>query len=1066
MNISRFFVDRPIFAGVISLLIFIAGAIAMLNLPVSEYPEVAPPSVVVNASYPGANPAVIAETVATPLEEQLAGTENMLYMSSQANVDGLLTLTVTFRIGTDPDLAQQLVQNRVQQALPRLPDVTRQIGVTVVKASPNITMVVHLISPDNSYDELYLRNYARMNVKDELAKVQGVGQVQLFGSGDYAMRLWLNPEKLAELGLTANDVVSAVRDQNVQAAAGVIGAAPGTPLVQVQLPINAKGRLETPEEFGDIIISAGDRGEITRLRDVARIELSAADFNLSAMLDNQPAVAIPIFQAPGANAIQVSEGVREVMEQLKTRFPVGVDYSVVYDPTVFVRGSIQEVVKTLLEALLLVVIVVVVFLQTWRASIIPLLAVPVSIVGTFSLMWLFGFSINTLSLFGLVLAIGIVVDDAIVVVENVERNIEEGLSPLAATYKAMQEVSGPIIAISLTLVAVFVPIAFVSGLTGQFYKQFALTIAISTVISAVNSLTLSPALAALLLKGHNEPKDWLTRAMERVFGGFFRWFNNFFHRSSDNYARGVGGILTRKMLAVGFYALLLATSGVLFQAIPKGFVPMQDKQYLIAFAQLPDGATLERTRAVIEEMGEIGLSEPGVESAVQFPGLSINGFTNSASSGIVFFTLDPFEERKDPSLSGFALTQKLQEKFAGIKEAYIAIFPPPPVDGLGTTGGFKLQIEDRSGVGYERLAEVTQQVLMKAWQRPELAGVYSNYQINVPQLYADIDRTKAKQLGLSVSDVFDTMQVYLGSLYINDFNQFGRTFRVIAQADAQFRDTKDDVLNLKVRNNAGDMVPLGSVIRMQESYGVQSASHYNGYLTADINGAPAPGYSSGQAQAAIEEILAETLPPGVEFEWTELTYQEVLSGNTAIYIFPLCILLVFLVLAAQYESLVLPLVVITIVPLSILAALTGVWLTRGDNNIFTQISLFVLAGLASKNAILIVEFARELEHRGMETVRAAITASRMRLRPILMTSFAFIMGVVPMVYSSGSGAEMRNVMGIAVFSGMLGVTFFGLFFTPLFYVLLRKLEGKRKQRTVDAPVEAHGTAGQLQSLDA
>ena len=1053
MNISRFFVDRPIFAGVISLLIFIAGAIAMVTLPVSEYPEVAPPSVVVNASYPGANPSVIAETVATPLEEQLAGTENMLYMSSQANTDGRLTLTATFKIGTDPDLAQQLIQNRVAQALPRLPEVTRQVGVTVIKASPDITLLVHLISPDNSYDELYLRNYALMNVKDELAKVQGVGQVQMFGSGDYAMRLWLNPEKLAELGLTANDVVAAVREQNVQAAAGVIGQAPGTSMVQVQLPVNAKGRLESPEEFGDIIISAGANGEVTRLRDVARVELGASDFNLSAMLDNQPAVAIPIFQAPGANAIQVSDGVRATMEQLKTRFPAGVDYAVVYDPTVFVRGSIQEVVKTLLEALALVVIVVVVFLQTWRASIIPLLAVPVSIVGTFSLMWAFGFSINTLSLFGLVLAIGIVVDDAIVVVENVERNIAEGLTPLAATYKAMQEVSGPIIAISLTLVAVFVPIAFVSGLTGQFYKQFALTIAISTVISAINSLTLSPALAALLLKDHHAPKDRLTRGMDRVFGGFFGWFNRSFQRSSDAYASGVTRILSRKAMTLAFYAVLLGITGLLFQTIPKGFVPSQDKQYLIAFAQLPDGATLERSRAVITEMGEIGLAQPGVENAVQFPGLSINGFTNSASAGVVFFSLAPFDEREDPNLSAMALTQTLQAKFAGIEEAYIAIFPPPPVNGLGTTGGFKLQIEDRAGLGYERLAEVTQQVQMAAWQRPELTGVYSNFKINVPQLYADVDRTKAKQLGLSVSDVFDTMQVYLGSLYINDFNQFGRTFKVIAQADAPFRDSKDDVLNLKVRNQSGVMVPLGSVLHMEESYGVETASHYNGYLTADMNGNAAPGYSSGQAQAAIEEILAQTLPAGIVYEWTDLTYQEVLSGNTAIYIFPLCLLLVFLVLAAQYESLALPLVVITIVPLSILAALAGVWLTGGDNNIFTQISLFVLAGLASKNAILIVEFARELEQRGMETYRAAIMASRMRLRPILMTSFAFIMGVLPMVYSTGSGAEMRNVMGIAVFSGMLGVTFFGLFFTPAFYVLLRKLEGKNALRKLDAPAE-------------
>jgi len=1046
MNISKFFVDRPIFAGVISILIFIAGLLAMFQLPISEYPDVSPPSVVVNASYPGANPKVIAETVATPLEEQLAGTENMLYMFSQATTDGRLTLTVTFKIGTDVDLAQQMVQNRVSQALPRLPDVTRQRGVTVVKSSPDLTMVVHLISPDKSYDELYLRNYALMNIKDELAKVAGVGQVRLFGSGDYAMRIWLNPEKIAEKNLTANDVANAIREQNVQVAAGMIGGAPVTDLVDVQLPINAKGRLDNPEEFGEIIIRAGATGEITRLKDVARIEMGPSEYSLNAMLDSRPAVAIPIFQSPGANAIQISDGVRSTMAELKKRFPQGVEYEVVYDPTIFVKSSIKAVIITLLEALALVVVVVVLFLQTWRASIIPLLAVPVSIVGTFSLMWAFGFSINTLSLFGLVLAIGIVVDDAIVVVENVERNIEEGLTPLAATYKAMQEVSGPIIAISLTLVAVFVPIAFVSGLTGQFYQQFALTIAISTVISAINSLTLSPALAALLLKSHDAPKDRLTRIMDKMFGRFFAWFNRSFKRSSDNYSGKVSKLLGRKTLAVGVYALLLGITAVGFNIIPKGFVPAQDKQYLIAFAQLPDGATLSRTEQVIREMGEIGLAEAGVENAVQFPGLSINGFTNSSSAGIVFLTLKPFNERKGKELSAAAISQKLQMKFGGVEEAFIAVFPPPPVRGLGTTGGFKLQIEDRAGLGYEKLAEVVAQVQQKAMQRPELASVFSNYKINVPQLYADVDRTKAKQLGLNVKEIFDTMQIYLGSLYVNDFNQFGRTYQVIAQADAEYRNTPADALNLKVRNAQGDMVPLGSVLTMKESYGPESAAHYNGYLAADINGNAAPGYSSGQAQDAIDEILREVLPSGIVYEWTDLTYQEVLAGNTAIYILPLCLLLVFLVLAAQYESLALPLVVVSIVPLSILAALFGVWITNGDNNIFTQISLFVLAGLASKNAILIVEFARELEQRGMATYEAAITASRMRLRPILMTSFAFIMGVVPMVFSSGAGAEMRSVMGIAVFSGMLGVTFFGLFFTPMFYVLLRKLEGKRSYK--------------------
>jgi len=1046
MNISKFFVDRPIFAGVISLLIFIGGFLAMFQLPISEYPEVSPPSVVVNATYPGANPKVIAETIATPLEEQLSGTENMLYMFSQATTDGRLTLTVTFKIGTNADLAQQMVQNRVSQALPRLPEVTRQAGVTVVKSSPDLTMVVHLISPDKSYDELYLRNYALMNVKDELAKVPGVGVVRLFGSGDYAMRIWLNPEKIAEKNLSANEVISAIREQNVQVAAGMIGGAPMSNLIDVQLPVNAKGRLDSPEEFGEIIIRAGATGEITRLKDVARVELGASEFSLNSMLDNQNAVAIPIFQSPGANAIEISNGVRATMTELEKRFPQGVDYHVVYDPTIFVKSSIKAVIKTLLEALALVVVVVILFLQTWRASIIPLLAVPVSIIGTFSLMWAFGFSINTLSLFGLVLAIGIVVDDAIVVVENVERNIQEGLTPLAATYKAMQEVSGPIIAISLTLIAVFVPIAFVSGLTGQFYKQFALTIAISTVISAINSLTLSPALAALLLKGHDEPKDRLTIIMDKIFGRFFGWFNRSFGRASGNYSTKVGKLLGRKTLAVGVYAFLLGITAVGFNIIPKGFVPAQDKQYLIAFAQLPDGATLARTEDVIREMGKIGLAEAGVESAVQFPGLSINGFTNSSSAGIVFLTLKPFEERKGKELSAAAISQKLQAKFAGVEEAFIAVFPPPPVRGLGTTGGFKLQIEDRAGLGYEALADVLKQVQEKAAKRPELASVFSNYKINVPQLYADVDRTKAKQLGLNVKEIFDTMQIYLGSLYVNDFNQFGRTYQVIAQADAAYRNTAANALNLKVRNNQGEMVPLGAVLTMKESYGPESAAHYNGYLAADLNGNAAPGYSSGQAQDAITQILEETLPSGIVFEWTDLTYQEVLAGNTAIYILPLCLLLVFLVLAAQYESLVLPLVVVSIVPLSILSALFGVWITGGDNNIFTQVSLFVLAGLASKNAILIVEFARELEQRGMATYQAAITASRMRLRPILMTSFAFIMGVLPMVFSTGAGSEMRSVMGIAVFSGMLGVTFFGLFFTPMFYVLLRKLEGKRNYK--------------------
>ena len=1038
MNLSKFFIDRPIFAGVISVAIFLAGLIAMTQLPISEYPEVVPPSVVVIAQFPGANPETIADTVATPLEEQINGTENMLYMSSQAASDGTLTLTVTFKLGTDPNLAQQLVQNRVNQALPRLPEVTRNLGVTTAKSSPDLTMVVHLNSPDGRYDMLYLRNYAVLNVKDRLAKIEGVGDVRMFGSGDYAMRIWLNPQKIAERGMTANEVVSAVRKQNVQVAAGVINGPPYGKGGELQLPINVEGRLSDPAQFENIVVKR-DGGVVTRLGDVARVEIDASQYGLRSLLDNKQAVAIPIFQAPGSNAIQISDNVRATMQELSQNFPQGLTYSIVYDPTVFVRDSIKAVVHTLLEAVLLVVLVVILFLQTWRASIIPLLAVPVSIVGTFAAMHMFGFSINALSLFGLVLAIGIVVDDAIVVVENVERNIEAGLGPRDATLKAMREVTGPIIAIALVLCAVFVPIGFISGLTGEFYRQFALTIAFSTVISAFNSLTLSPALAATLLRSHDAPKDAVARGMEKVLGPFFARFNRLFRASGEAYGKGVGGTLRRKSGAMMVYAVLLGLTYVGFQVVPPGFVPTQDKQYLVSFAQLPQGATLDRTESVIRQMSDIAMKEPGVDSAVAFPGLSINGFINSPSAGIVFETLKPFDQRGSADLSGFAIAQKLQAKYAAIPGAIVAIFPPPPVQGLGTIGGFKLQVEDRTDQGNGALNKAMAEIQMKARQAPELAGVFSNFNIGVPQLYAHLDRTKAQQLGVGVSDVFDTMQAYLGSIYVNDFNRFGRTYQVIAQADTPFRSKPDDILRLQVKNADGQMVPLGSVIDVSETTGPDSALRYNGFRSADLNGAPAPGYSTGQAEAAITKILAETLPKGMSYEWTDLTYQQILSGDTALLVFPICVLLVFLVLAAQYESLFLPLAIILIVPMCLLSAITGVWLTGGDNNIFTQIGLFVLIGLACKNAILIVEFARELEIQGRATMAAAIEAARLRLRPILMTSFAFIMGVVPLVASSGAGAEMRHAMGVAVFFGMLGVTFFGLGLTPVFCVLLRSL---------------------------
>ncbi len=1038
-NLSKFFIDRPRFAAVLSILIFVAGALAVWKLPISEYPEVVPPSVVVRAVFPGANPKVLAETVASPLEDAVNGVENMLYMSSQSTSDGTLQLTVTFKVGTNADQAQVNVQNRVSQAIPRLPEIVRTLGVTTVKSSPDLTMVVHLVSPDQRYDTLYLRNYALLNVKDVIARIPGVGQALVFGGGDYSMRVWLDPTKVASRGLTAADVTRSVREQNVQVAAGVLGGQPAANGAEFQLSVNTLGRLSTPEQFGEIILRTGSDGSIVRLRDVARIELASSDYSLNSTLNNKPAVAVAMFQAPGSNALNLSTEVRAAMAELKRSFPEGMDYTIVYDPTEFVRASIKEVVKTLLEAILLVVIVVVLFLQTWRASIIPLLAVPVSVVGTFAVMLAAGFSINALSLFGLVLAIGIVVDDAIVVVENVERNIEAGLMPLAAAHKAMQEVSGPIIAIALVLCAVFIPIAFISGLTGQFYRQFALTIAISTVISAFNSLTLSPALCAILLKPHGAPKDRFARLLDGLFGWIFRPFNRAFTGGSHAYSSGVGRVLGHKTLMFAVYLVLIGATAYMFHRVPGGFVPAQDKQYLVGFAQLPDGASLDRTDAVIERMSSIALQHPGVKNAVAFSGLSIASFSNAPNAGIVFITLKDFEERKTPDLYGPAIAGQLNGKFAGIEDAFVMVFPPPAVMGLGTVGGFKLQLEDRAGLGYEALYEATQALVGRAWQTPGLAGVFSGYQINVPQLYADVDRVKAKRMGVSVTDIFDTMQVYLGSLYVNDFNRFGRTYQVKLQADAPFRMRAEDIGQLKVRNDKGEMIPLGSLLKVEPSYGPDRVQRYNAYLSADINGGPAPGFSSDQAQAAIEKLAKETLPNGITYEWTDLTYQQILAGNTAIFVFPLCVLLVFLVLAAQYESWSLPIAVILIVPMCLLAAITGVWIAGRDNNIFTQIGLFVLVGLACKNAILIVEFARELEERGMGIVEAAIEAAHLRLRPILMTSLAFVMGVVPLVLSFGAGAEMRQAMGIAVFSGMIGVTLFGLFLIPVFYVVIRKL---------------------------
>ncbi len=1045
MKLAQFFITRPIFAVVLSLLIVIAGGIALFELPVSEYPSVAPPTVVVRAAYPGANPKVIAESVAGPLEQALNGVEGMLYMFSQSTADGRVTLTVTFAVGTDLDNAQVQVQNRVAQALPRLPAEVQRIGVVTEKASPDFIMVVHLVSPDNRYDMLYLSNFAHLRVKDELARIGGVGDVQVFGAGEYSMRVWLDPDRLAARQLTATDVVRAIREQNLQVAAGVLGAPPAPSNTTFQLSINARGRLQSVEEFADIVIRATPEGQITRVKDVGRVELGSNLYSMRSLLDNQQAVAIGIFQRPGTNALEASSQVRATMDRLQKSFPAGVQYKIVYDPTVFVRESISAVVSTLFEALLLVVIVVMIFLQTWRASIIPLVAVPVSLVGTFAVMLGLGFSLNTLSLFGLVLAIGIVVDDAIVVVENVERHIELGLSPMDATRQAMKEVSGPIIAIALVLCAVFIPTAFISGLTGQFYRQFALTIAISTVISAINSLTLSPALASRLLLPHGAPRDSLQRAADFLFGWFFRLFNRGFLRASTAYSKGVARVLRVSVAALILYVGLLGLTWLGLRTVPAGFVPAQDKNYLVAFAQLPDAATLDRTEAVIRKMSDIASKHPGVQSSVAFPGLSINGFVNASNAGVVFVTLKPHEDRE---ASANEIVQDLNGKFAGIQEAFVAIFPPPPVQGLGQVGGFKLFVEDRDGAGFEELHAQLQGALAEGYKRKELAGLFSSFQVSVPQIDADVDRERAKTYGVSLNDVFETLQVYLGSLYVNDFNRFGRTYQVNVQAEPEFRTQPEMIRRLETRSASGAMVPLGSLVTVKRGYGPEQVMHYNGFPSAEINGAPAPGFSSGQAQAAITSVLREKLPPGMSFEWTELAYQEQSSGNTMLLIFPLCVLLVYVVLAAQYESWTLPLSVILIVPMTILSAIVGVWITGGDNNVFTQISFLVLAGLACKNAILIVEFAKHREEEGDDRVTAILEACRVRLRPVLMTSVAFIMGVVPLVFSSGAGAEIRQAMGIAVFAGMLGVTLFGLFLTPVFFTVIGKLVARRRSLLV------------------
>ena len=1059
MKFSHFFIRRPIFASVLSLLIVLLGTIALFTLPIAQYPEITPPTIFVIANYPGASAETVANTVATPLEEQINGVENMLYMSSQCSSDGQLRMSVTFKVGTDPNTAQVLVQNRVDGALPRLPAEVRTLGVITRKRSPTIAMLVSLVSPSGKYDPVYLSNYAYLHVRDVLARLPGVGDSIIFGARDYCMRVWINPNKASARNLTASDIVAAIRRQNVEVAAGLFGQSPQPADNLFQLAVVTKGRLLTQEEFGDIIIKADEDGQITRLRDVARIELAANDYSIASRLDGKPAAAIALFQQPGSNAIETANAIEAAMRDLKKDFPEGLDYRIAYDTSAFIRESIRAVVETLIIAILLVVFVVVLFLQNWRASLIPLLSVPVSLIGTFAAMTAFGFSINNLSLFGLVLAIGIVVDDAIVVVENVERHIAEGLSPADATHKAMDEVSGAVIAIALVLGAVFIPTAFISGITGRFYQQFALTIAVSTLISAFSSLTLSPALCALLLRPHHEPKDLIARMIHGPVDWLFRIFNRVFASGQAGYVRLLGRVLRHCGATLVVYAGLLVLTWFGFSKVPTGFIPSQDKGNIFCFLQLPDGASLQRTEAVSQRVMQVLTNTPGIAAVSEFAGLSLVALGNSANASSMFIRLSPFEERAKHGLTADVIMRNVRKRVAeaNIQEAYVVIAGTPPVDGLGTLGGFKLQVEDRANLGYAALQAATMQLSGAAMaQTNKIVQALSTFRASVPQVYLDVDRAKAESMHVPLDAVWSTLSIYLGSLYVNDFTLYGRPYHVTAQADAPFRAKPADVKNLKTRNTKGEMVPLGTLVQVKDINAPVLAGHFNMFPTAEILGGTAPGVSSGEAIKIMQELAEKVLPPGMKIEWTELSLLQIMAGNTAAYVFPLCVLMMFLVLAAQYESWSLPLAIILIVPMCLLFAIFGVWLRGLDNNLFTQIGLVVLMGLACKNAILIVEFAKQLQDAGRHRMDAAIEASRLRLRPILMTSFAFTFGVVPLMLSHGAGAEMRVSIGTAVFFGMLGVTFFGIVLTPVFYVVIRRALERKKAGAGGAQPKAKG----------
>jgi hydrophobe/amphiphile efflux-1 (HAE1) family protein len=1046
MRISHFFIDRPIFAAVVSIVFVILGGVSFSRLPIAQYPEIAPPIINVTGQYPGASADVVASTVVTPMEEQINGVENMLYMTSNSTADGRFSIAVTFDLGTNLDIAQVQVQNRVAIAQPRLPADVRNIGVTVNKASPDLMMVVHLYSPDKSRDSLFISNFATLEVTDPLTRVDGVGSITVFGSRDYSMRVWLDPDRLQSLGLTATDVTTAMQGQNIQVASGVLGQPPIAHPGAFQIAVQTLGRLDNPEEFGAIVVKQTPDA-VVRLKDVATVELAALDYTSNSYLDRDPAVALAIFQRPGSNALATAKGVNDLMAELSKRFPSGVKYAIVYNPTQFIQQSVDAVIDTIFEAIVLVVLVVILFLQNWRAAIIPLVAIPVSLTGSFFFMAAFGFTLNNLSLFGLVLAIGIVVDDAIVVVENVERNIAAGLAPREAARKSMDEVGSALVAIALVLCAVFVPSVFITGISGQFYRQFALTITGATVISLIVSLTLSPAMCALLLKPHRT--DHRDTWWERPIHGFFGYFN----RGFDKVAFGISWLATRTVrravMMVVIYLVVLGFGLDQFRKAPVGFIPQVDVGYVITVVQLPPGASLARTDEVQTRALDIALGVPGVAHAVNVVGFSGATFTNAPNAGALFLVLDPFDKRAgDPHQSARAIQAELNRRLSKIQDAFIITVLPPPVRGIGTAGGFRMMIEDRAGRGPTALQQAATALTTRAAHTDGVAQVFTLFETSTPEVYLDIDRTKAQLLGINVQDVFNALQIYIGSSYVNDFNLFGRSFRVTAQARDEDRQDIADVLKIRVRNSNGDTVPLGSFTTVSNIAGPYRVPHYNLYPAAEVDGAAAPGYSQGQAIAIMDKLAAETLPDGFATEWTTLAFQQIKAGSAAMFAFVLAVVFVFLVLAAQYESLTLPLAVIMIVPMCLVAAITGVLLRGQDSNILTQVGFVVLIGLAAKNAILIVEFARQLEDQGRSRWDAAIEATRLRLRPILMTSFAFILGVTPLVWAIGAGAELRQALGTAVFFGMIGVTAFGLIFTPVFYVIARYIAelGSRRGR--------------------